>query len=46
MLKTIITFILGSMAGGTLGVVMMCLCIVAGKEERALEKRMERDDNA
>ena len=47
MLKTIIAFVLGSMAGGALGVVMMCLCcITAGKEERALEKRMERDNNA
>ena len=46
MLKTIITFILGSMAGGTLGVVMMCLFITAGNEERALEKRMESDKNA
>ena len=46
MLKTILTFILGSMAGGTLGVVMMCLFITAGNEERALEKRMERDKNA
>ena len=46
MLKTIIAFVLGSMAGGALGVVMMCLCITSGKEERALEKRMERDNNA
>ena len=46
MLKTIITFILGSMAGGTLGVVMMCLFITAGNEERALEKRKGSDNNA
>lgn len=46
MLKIILTFILGGMAGGTLGVIMMCLFISAGNEERELEKRMERDKNA
>ena len=46
MLKTIITFTLGMMAGGSLGVVMMCIFITSGKEERALEKRMESDKNA
>lgn len=46
MLKTILIFVAGMMAGGTLGVIMMSLCIVAGNEERALEKRMERDNNA
>lgn len=44
MIKLIIAFIIGCMVGGTLGVVMMCCFIVAGDEDRRLEK-LDKDNN-
>ncbi len=35
-------FLLGMMAGGVVGVVAMCLCIVSGRESRR-EEQMEQD---
>ena len=37
-----LTFFLGMMVGGVLGVVTMCLCIAAGSADRRME-RSERD---
>ena len=35
-------FIAGMLAGGTVGVFMMCLCIIAGDAERRERERRER----
>ncbi len=35
-------FLLGMMAGGFVGVVAMCLCIVSGRESRREEQREQR----
>lgn len=39
-----IKFLLGVVVGGIFGVVMMCCFIVAGDEDRRLEK-LDRDNN-
>lgn len=37
----LLSFIFGAMAGGIIGVVMMCLCFVSGEQSRMEER--ERD---
>ena len=36
MLVNVLCFIAGSLLGGTLGVVVMCLCVAAGDEDKRM----------
>ena len=37
-----IAFIIGTMVGGVIGVVTMCLCVVSGEESRREEQREQK----
>lgn len=37
-----LSFLLGCMTGGAVGVVTMCLCTAAGDADRAMERREKR----
>ena len=41
---TIVAFIAGTMFGGMMGVIVMCLCVVSGNASRQEEQRKDETD--
>ena len=41
MVRYLLTFLGGSMFGGTVGVLAMCLCVAAGRADEEMERRRE-----